>query len=167
MSRLTRPERLILLGLIRDCRPRLSCGQVVKLFRARTGKAISRSRILQIERRGYDPTGLDARGRKLSAEQVDLLDVLIRDAKPHYCRSEIARQFEAATGRPLGRQSVYRRCLRLGLPAHRNGRHAGGLVGGEHKTPRVEIDRPEPTGRRMAHQRRGRTSPDRPAFEKE
>ena len=125
---LTEAERGILLAVLRD-HPRVSDAQAANIFRSRAGRAIHRDTARSARLRGYKPAGDPIPGRHLSSAQRQVLDGLCLEAAPLYCRTEIARQFEAATGPPITGSAVARHLTaKLGLPKLPRGIYAGGIA---------------------------------------
>src|SRR4051812_29787365 len=99
-------ERAVLLALI-AAHPAASCGQLALMFRARAGREVSRGAVWRARTAGYRPPGRGP-GRNLGPAEREVLTHLCLEAAPGYCRSEVRRQFAAATGRPISSAAVSR-----------------------------------------------------------
>lgn len=108
-------QRSALLALI-DAHPAATPGQVAKMFLARTGRMLARQTVRDYIRRRRFPVR-PATNNHLTHQERELLASLIRDAAPEFCRSQVAREFVALSGRPIHPTSVGRFMeTYLGLP---------------------------------------------------
>ncbi len=104
---LTEAQRLELLALLAD-RPHLTGGQVAKIFEARTGRRLEPSSVDRTRAKGYRSMGSTHPRRHLTEVERAHLERLCHQSAPSYPRAEIARRFEATTGRSLHRTCVGR-----------------------------------------------------------
>jgi hypothetical protein len=102
---LTPGQRLVLRDVL-EGHPDATLGQVVAIFRARTGRTIGRSQAWRARRRGVP----DEPGQKVfTARQLATLDGLIQCSGPRPCRVQVGREFLALTGVSISTTWVARR----------------------------------------------------------
>ena len=106
---LTEPEREALAAILAE-RPDASAGRVVLLFRARTGRTITKATVEGRRRHGpyKDRPG---NGHLSGADRATLV-LLVREADRRTSYREVAAQFEAAAGRPISFQHVAKFAVR-------------------------------------------------------
>lgn len=115
---LTEAEDRLLRALIAD-RPGLTEGQIIALFRARTGRTLNHTAVQR--RRKARPPG-PGNGNLAEAGRATLARLVRESWGEASCR-DIAAQFAALAGRPISAQSVWRFAVgTLGMPRVGKGR---------------------------------------------
>ena len=104
-SWLTEAERRGLLAILAE-KPHLTYGQLGRLFEARFGRRVSRPTICRARVQGFRSLDSTHPRHHLTEAERATLEVICHQAAPRYDRAEIARRFEAGTGRSIARSSV-------------------------------------------------------------
>ena len=106
-------QRAELLELIR-ANPLETCSAIASMFEARTGRRVSDQTVRRAWVTGYRPAAPGDRNRNLTEPERMVLSGLCQILAPRHGRTEIARRFEAATGRGITPENV-RKFLRVHL----------------------------------------------------